>query len=171
MSLDVTINTDEIKDFIKVLEVMPEMTAKESMVAMRKVVLEVERQAIRVQVRKKVHNYGTLKDAWTTKVTKGTRGIKGIVMSPLPYAIVMEKGRKAGATAPPTDAIRLWITRKKGLRGREADSAAFLIARSIGEKGIKGRHMLEEGYEAAEPTVMKLFRQVPRRVVNKIAKK
>jgi hypothetical protein len=164
MSLTVKINTDEIEEFIVQLERAPELTARETMIAMRKAVAEVERQT----VPRTPSNTGALRGAWTTRVTRGSRSVKGEVMNPKEYAIVMEKGRRPGARMPPVSAIQYWVTRKFGVSGKEAESLAFVIARSIGRKGIKGHKMLEEGYEAAEPTVKRIFEQVPKRVVDRL---
>jgi hypothetical protein len=164
MSISFKVDTSDIDDFIRVLENLPEMTAQESMVAMRKAVAEVDRQTIP----RTPSNTGALRGAWTTRVTRGTTAVKGIVENPKEYAIVMEKGRRPGAKMPPPDAIQYWVTRKFGVRGKEAESLAFVIARSIGRKGIEGRKMLEQGFEASEPLIRRLFDDVPRRVVNRM---
>ena len=61
----------------------------------------------------------------------------------------MEEGRHAGRTAPPVSVIRRWIDERRiKLRNKDGqivkqteelkNQVAFLIARSIGSKGIKG---------------------------------
>lgn len=72
------------------------------------------------------------------------------------YADIIEDGRKPGAKMPPVVDIRRWII-VKPLRLRDLktgafvkmtpsrlDSAAFVIARSISKKGIKGIKYFEE---------------------------
>lgn len=72
------------------------------------------------------------------------------------YAAVIEDGRRPGKKAPPIDVIEKWIA-DKPLRMRDTKtgafvkttparvrSAAFLIARSIGKKGIMGIKFFEE---------------------------
>ena len=65
------------------------------------------------------------------------------------YADVIEYGRKPGAKMPPVSAIEQWIKLKPlKLRNRQGEfikstqsaiqSAAFAIAKSIGENGIQG---------------------------------
>ncbi len=65
------------------------------------------------------------------------------------YADVIEYGRKPGAKMPPVSAIEKWIKIKPlKLRNRQGEfikstesaikSAAFAIAKSIGENGIEG---------------------------------
>jgi len=71
------------------------------------------------------------------------------------YADVIEDGRRAGAKRPPVKAIEDWIRLKPlKLRNRQGEfikatesnikSAAFAIAKSIGEKGIEGIHYYQE---------------------------
>jgi len=54
------------------------------------------------------------------------------------YFDVVDKGRKAGAKPPPVKAIIPWVE-AKGIKfkGSSVESTAFVIARSIGIKGIK----------------------------------
>jgi hypothetical protein len=57
----------------------------------------------------------------------------------LQYGIYVESGRRAGAKQPPINPILKWIE-ERGItpdEGTSKRSLAFLIARSIGEKGIR----------------------------------
>ena len=73
---------------------------------------------------------------------------KGHVYSELPYAEVMEDGRRPGKF-PPRDAIEPWVAEKvmggalgrapKGTPEAQVRSLTFLISRSIARKGIEGR--------------------------------
>lgn len=163
--LEYRINTEDIKKWLEVFEQMPDIFMEETSMAMKKAVSEVERQTVtRTPV-----NTGQLRQAWSTNVHKGAASVKGEVVNPREYAIVMEKGRRPGAKMPPVDALQLWVVRKLGVHPDEARQVAFLVARSISRKGIKGRKMLEEGYKAAEPTVNRLFAAVPENVIKRIA--
>lgn len=64
------------------------------------------------------------------------------------YAPVMEFGRRPGAKPPPVEPIREWA-RRHGL----PEKAAFPIARSIGRKGIRGHHMLENAFRSRLPRI------------------
>ena len=72
----------------------------------------------------------------------------GGITTNVPYAIVMEEGRRPGKGFPPFDpttktfpALARWV-RLKGLRpkkGQTFKGLTFIIARKIARKGIKGR--------------------------------
>ena len=55
-----------------------------------------------------------------------------------PYFKNVDEGRRPGAKPPPTKAIQSWI-KQKGIvfKGLSDSQTAFVIARSIGMKGIK----------------------------------
>jgi len=62
------------------------------------------------------------------------------------YIEVISGGREPGKKAPPVGKIMEWIDAKKGINvksGRKK-SLAFIIAKRIGERGIKGNNMLTE---------------------------
>ena len=57
------------------------------------------------------------------------------------YYLNVEKGRKAGASMPPINVIEKWMV-SKNIPNKPG--TAFLIARSIGEKGIKAKPYLRD---------------------------
>lgn len=85
--------------------------------------------------------------------------LEGRVFSSLPYAIVMDQGRAPGARMPPPDALIPWVRRVMQVGGSEEEvrAVAFVVARSIGRKGIKGREFMAHGLEKAMPTVEAIF--------------
>jgi hypothetical protein len=80
-------------------------------------------------------NTGALRDSIRFNITpKGN-----IRFFFLQYGIFVESGRRAGAKQPPINPILKWIE-QRGIvpdEGTSKRSLAFLIARSIGEKGIR----------------------------------
>jgi hypothetical protein len=80
-------------------------------------------------------NTGALRDSIRFNITpKGN-----IRFFFLQYGIFVESGRRAGAKQPPINPILKWIE-ERGItpdEGTSKRSLAFLIARSIGEKGIR----------------------------------
>lgn len=87
------------------------------------------------------------------------QGISGRVFSSLPYAEVMEDGRRPGAPISRIgiDAIGLWAQRKLGLSSKDANKAKWAIASAIIARGIQGTHYFDKGVKAATPTVEQLF--------------
>lgn len=78
------------------------------------------------------------------------------------YADVIEYGRKPGAKMPPVKAIEQWIRIKPlKLRNKQGEfikstesaikSAAFAIAKSIGEKGIEGINYYQDAINDTWP--------------------
>ena len=84
-------------------------------------------------------NTGRYLAAW--KVSKLPNGAR--VFNQAPYAGVIEQGRRPGKF-PPVTAIERWVTRKLGLKGAEARTAAFLIGRAIQRRGIRARRILTD---------------------------
>lgn len=81
----------------------------------------------------------------------------------LDYMDVVDGGRRKGAKAPPTDKIVKWMKVKK-IRGRDKrgrfikdNSAAFLIARSIGKRGIKGVYAIKKSVKKLKSLQEKLL--------------
>lgn len=74
------------------------------------------------------------------KVTPNSLAIEG-----WKYIEVISGGREPGKKAPPVHKIEEWIEAKniKYKRGR-LKSLAYIIAKRIGEKGIKGNNMLTD---------------------------
>jgi hypothetical protein len=64
------------------------------------------------------------------------------IVNRVAHAERVEKGRRPGK-APPLGPIRRWVMQKRlALRPSVAQRIAFLIARKIGKKGVKGRFVL-----------------------------
>jgi hypothetical protein len=85
------------------------------------------------------------------------------VYNKMPYASVIEYGRRPNSRRPPVDALVPWVRDKFGVRGKEARSVAFLVARKIGIKGIKARPV------ARDPKVQaKVMKIVTRTVQEKL---
>lgn len=80
------------------------------------------------------------------------------------YPLVMEYGRRAGAKPPPVDAIRPWVEDKIG-----DGSLAFVIARSIGRKGIKPHRFLKKAYAENAAAIAGVFRLACERIAKRLA--
>ena len=97
-------------------------------------------------------NTGAYKRAWKWEtLPDGAR-----VFNAMPYASVIEFGRRSGVTAqPPTLAIANWAQRRLGLPALDARRAAFAIAAAIKQRGLLPRLVLtnqrsniEQGFHA-----------------------
>ncbi len=71
------------------------------------------------------------------------------ILNPLPYAAVIERGRRPGARMPPPDLLGAWARRKGLLRDlpkREMRAAqrsiGFALARTIQRRGLPARNIL-----------------------------
>ena len=76
------------------------------------------------------------------------------------HAATIERGRRPGQRQPPTDTMVGWVHRKglakkAGLRGKAARQAerglAFVIARAIGQRGLKALWILKRAMEKFRP--------------------
>ena len=81
------------------------------------------------------------------------------------YAVYLHEGTgpAVGRAAffPPVDVIREWVRRVMGVKSDELDSVAFLVARSIGRKGLRPRKFLEIPFKARASTMVpRLARRV-----------
>ncbi len=88
-----------------------------------------------------------------------TQGIHGRVFSSLPYAIVMDQGRRPGApiSREGIDAIGLWAQRKLGLSAEQAKHAKFAIAANLVAQGFPGHGYFEDGVNKARPRIEAMF--------------
>jgi hypothetical protein len=93
-------------------------------------------------------NFGTLRASFAKEIHGSSYNMTGRVGTALIYGWPVETGRKPGKM-PPVDAIKLWVVRKLGISGKEADKVAWAIAYSIGKKGTEGAHMVEQAYDDA----------------------
>jgi len=93
-------------------------------------------------------NFGTLRASFAKEIHGTSYDLVGIVGTPLVYGLPVELGRKPGKM-PPIAPIKLWVVRKLGVKGPEADKVAYAIAWTIGKKGTTGAHMVEQAYDKA----------------------
>jgi hypothetical protein len=158
-----TIDTSDLTEFANDLDNIDGIIRHEARATMTRA-LNVLEDAI---VQRTPVNFGTLRAG--TAVEQNSIGLmlRGMVVNPTSYALPVETGRSAGKM-PPVDAIKQWVIRKGIANGREADSAAFLIARAIGRRGTKGAKMFEQGFDTALPTIIRLFADLPGNVIRRV---
>lgn len=83
----------------------------------------------------------------------------GRVYTTLAYARPMEEGRRPGSRPPPPQALHGWL-RRHGI----PTGAAWVIARAIGRRGIKGRFFMKAAEAAVRRALPTLARQAAQRV-------
>lgn len=82
------------------------------------------------------------------------RGRTVTVTNNAKHAVYVERGRLPGK-APPSAALVPWVIRNLGVDEREARGLAFVIARAIGRRGLRGRHILEKALPAIKRVHMR----------------
>ena len=152
-SLILDLDISGLQDTTADLEAYPQWLGREMTIAMGKGLAHLEDQ---VQGRTP-RNVGTLADSITHQILSPWPNLVGRVFSPLPYHVVVEKGRRPKKGPPPADAIRQWAVRKLRLSGDELEKAVDSIRWHIHHHVIEGKHMFEEGLEASEPNIKSLF--------------
>jgi len=96
---------------------------------------------LQARTQQRAFNTGALARSW--KMSKPD--VNSIALfNTRPYAPVVEYGRRPNKRQPPSKVIEMWAKRKLGLSAKEAKRAAFVIARAIGKKGIKGKRILSD---------------------------
>lgn len=99
--------------------------------------------------------------SWSSEI----RGLSAEVFSPLQYAIVEEEGRRPGAKAPPSEALRGWARRHGFPTSR---GALFVLARAIGRRGRKGRFHLRGATDDLERRLPGMLGDAARAIVSSI---
>lgn len=86
------------------------------------------------------------------------------ITNSVPYASVIEGGRRPGARQPPTEALVGWVKRKGLVKGRgksadaEARGVAFIIARAIAKRGLPAKGVLKRALERLRTEVEEAVR-------------
>lgn len=133
--------------------------------AVTKAGLELQRQ---IEERTPV-NTGKLRSSIAFEVSQKATGLHGEVFTPVEYAPPVEYGRQHGRM-PPVGPLQLWLTRKYGVRGKVAESMAWGMAINMKNwRDIPGKHMFEKGFNAAKPTIERIFEKVPGDILDEIA--
>jgi hypothetical protein len=82
------------------------------------------------------------------------------------YPAVMEFGRRPGAAGPPSNALERWAHLVLG-----DVRLAFVVARAIHRRGIRGRFFMRKGAQAAEGKVLGFFTEALTRIAQALAGK
>jgi len=99
------------------------------------------------------HFEGHLKNSIAHQVLSES-GTRAQVFAQVPYAKVVDQGRRPGKF-PPVAPIRRWVElklhqRSGSIRSNELDSVTYLVRRKIARKGTKATHYVDRGMSAAK---------------------
>jgi hypothetical protein len=107
---------------------------------------------------------GRLAGSITHAISGGGANLSSKIGPSVAWGIVIEKGRRPGRPAPPIAALRPWA-RRHGI----PESALFVVARSIGRKGIKARPYMVPALDQNRGRIIALFEKTGLRVVARMA--
>ncbi len=162
MALELKIDLSEIQAFADKFPGLNNVIISEQRAAVYKSLAVLE-QAITVRT---PVNAGTLRNAWSSQVTGSPARLLGETFNPLIYAWPVEAGRKAGSMPPSeSESLLLWVTRKFGVTGNAAKGLAYVIARKIKEKGTKGKFMLRDGWNEAQPLIIRIHDDILPKII------
>lgn len=85
------------------------------------------------------------------------------------YPAVMEFGRKPGKMPPPS-ALERWVKIVMRVPAKDVKGVAFVVARAIGKKGIKGRFYMKKGWDQSKAQVNRYFAQALDKIVEDLAR-
>jgi hypothetical protein len=139
---------------------------------------------------------GRLRGSIASEVKQeGVGSIVGKVGSTLKneeYPAVMEFGRTPGSKMPPLEPLIRWVHLKqiagnyrvkatktgkhtrvgtKDVQTAQDEQAAYVIARSIARKGIKGLHFMSRGFDASKMQINEYFTQALKRITDALENK
>lgn len=96
---------------------------------------------------------------WVNEISGSGLNLEGKVGPSARYGIVVERGRRPGAKAPPVSALIGWVTRHPFSGRGSIRSKAFVLARAIGRRGIRARPFLVPAYRTNRPAIAALFQR------------
>ena len=156
-----------LKELLKRLDAAPKTVKKHMVKAMGKSVAVIEGEIKPLTL---VGVSGNLRNSISGKVKEPGGRVKGIVGIGAPlsvravYPSVMEFGRKPGPVPPGN--LERWVHLKLRVPTQKAAGVAFMVARSIARKGIKGKFMFKKGWAASERRVKGFFDKAVEDVVD-----
>jgi hypothetical protein len=86
------------------------------------------------------------------------------------YPAVMEFGRKPGKF-PPIEPLMRWVHLVLGVPNEEARGVAYVVARKIARKGIKGHFFMKKGFEASKAQIADYFVKALQRITEALGNK
>lgn len=108
--------------------------------------------------------HGTLRGSIIGSVTEleGGIGVQGVVGSALEYAEAVELGTRPHM--PPVAPLVDWVRQKFGLSGKEAQSAAWRVARGIARHGTPAAGMFHFAWRDNQAQILSMFKARMQRI-------
>ncbi len=107
-----------------------------------------------------------LRDTIHGKVGTSGKTVAGILGTPVEYGEPVELGTKPHF--PPVGPLTFWVEKKLGYSGKEAESIAFAIAKTISKRGTKGAKMFKKALDENEAAVVRILREIPAEIIKRV---
>ena len=113
-------------------------------------------------------NFGEMRNAWrVTPVGLSGSSRVATVGNSTVQAVVEDRGAKPHF--PPTDSLQLWVTRKLGVTGgRDAQRAAFAIARKRASRRTPAKRTFTEAFLRARPELKRMAKVCTQRITKEL---
>jgi hypothetical protein len=109
---------------------------------------------------------GGIKKSFGSRIDGTGSRIVGHYGSKMKHVVpqVLEYGRAPSKT-PRSSKLEAWVQKVLGISGPKVKSVAYLIARSIGKKGTKGKFFMKTGKRITRPKVFAYFEKAVKKIV------
>jgi hypothetical protein len=152
------IEIEGLEELEKLGSIFATAMKKNLLTAMKKAVAKVEANVVPLvpigvsgNLRRSIHGK-------TNTVGSTIIGRVGSTMTREIYPEIMEFGRRPGRMPPPS-ALERWVQIVLKVPAEEVKGVAFVVARSIGKKGIKGRAFMRKGWTKSKNSILGYFRK------------
>jgi hypothetical protein len=166
-SFELEVETPKIPEQLKRLEQADKIFVEVSKPAMQFTVLTVGSLA---RQRWPVGVSGRSRNSIFSKVQTLATEVVGRVGSTLKevYPSVIEFGRRKGKR-PPSSALERWVYLVMGVPKDRARSVAYVVARAIGRKGIKGKKIIRGAFADRQQRIRRRWEQAAERIVERLS--
>jgi hypothetical protein len=163
--IDITIDLSEVTEYLAELQSAPDIINAEMLDAMDASLNVLEQYAV---AETPVGATGHARQSIDSVIHGAPPNFRGEVVMGVPYGLPLEHGRKPGKW-PPRAPIALWVRRKLNVPEEQVERVAFLIQRAIGARGTKpGAQMFAKAFDKGQPRVMRLWEEIPGRIIGRI---
>lgn len=167
MVAEYEVHTEELDAAAAALQRYPQIARDVLTTSMSRAVMQVSSEVKRrtpVYMGRLVGSIGGRVEAFGGGISPLGGEIRGIVDTPVDYALPVEVGRRPGSW-PPIDKIARWCHLVLGEEG-----AAGAVAAKIFHQGTEPRAMFARGWVASKPWVKNEFKRALREIVQRLAR-